>query len=171
MVHIDQSIDLLGLIVEFSIGLAGFSGIAGAFIHRTGEWPVVDRFRVSNLLFLSLTPGFLAFIALGLLRSGMTIDAAARTSAALFSIAVIVMFNIFPRNRARVPEHDRHIVGLPIFLPMSALLALVLVSQLLVAAGIVISQPFVAFYFGLVALLLGAVVQFARLILVRPTGR
>ena len=75
----NEATDLLSTIVEFSVGLAGFSGVVGIFIHRSGEWLYVDRFRITNLLIMSLTPGFLAFLSLGLIPIA---DDAIRISAA-----------------------------------------------------------------------------------------
>ena len=159
--------DLLSTITEFSIGLAGFSGVIGVFIHGSGGWLEVDRFRITNLLVMSLTPGFLAFLTLGLIQV-MDQDSAIRVSAAVFALTIVVLLIVLPRARTKVPEQDQHLVGLHIFVPMSATFVLALVTQSLVAFKAITSGTFTAYYFSLVVMLLLAVFQFARLILARP---
>jgi hypothetical protein len=60
-----QETELLSTIVEFSIGLAGFSGVIAAMSRNAG-WSELEKFRVVNLLQAALAPAFLSFAALGL---------------------------------------------------------------------------------------------------------
>ena len=160
-----EASDLLSTIVEFSIGLAGFSGIVGIFINRSGQWIYVDRFRVTNLLLMSLTPGFLSFISLGLLP---IVDGAIEISAAIFATTIVLLLTFIPRARSRVPEIDRPLVGLRIFVPMSLTFVVLLILQTLIAVSVIDSYEFTVYYYSLVVMLLLAVIQFARLILARP---
>lgn len=162
-----EATELLSTITEFSIGLAGFSGVIGVFIHGSGGWLLVDRFRITNLLVMSLTPGFLAFLTLGLFQVSSQL-AATRISAGVFAATIAILLFFIPRARARIPERDQYLVGLRVFIPMSSAFAIVLVVQALVAAGVISSHIFTLYYYSLVVLLLLAVVQFARLILARP---
>ena len=157
--------ELLSTVVEFSIGLAGFSGVVGIFIHRSGQWIYVDRFRVTNLLLMSLTPGFLSFITLGLLPIR---ENAIQISAALFAATIVLLLTFIPRARARVPASDRPLVGLHIFIPMSLTFVVILILQILIASSVIDEYEFTIYYYSLVVMLLLAVVQFARLILARP---
>ncbi|TNF84859.1 MAG: hypothetical protein EP301_10715 [Gammaproteobacteria bacterium] len=161
-----EATELLSTVVEFSIGLAGFSGVVGIFIHRSGQWIYVDRYRVTNLLLMSLTPGFLAFITLGLLS--ITEDAV-RISATLFASTIFLLLTFIPRARSKVSARDQHLVGLHIFVPMSASFAVILILQSLIAAAVIDRYEFTIYYYSLVMMLLLAVVQFARLILARPS--
>ena len=111
-----ETTELLGTVVELSIGLAGFSGVVGIFIQRSGQWIYVDRFRVTNLLLMSLTPGFLSFISLGLIP---IVDNAIRISAAFFACTIALLLTVIPRARSKVPDIHKPLVGLQIFLPMS----------------------------------------------------
>ena len=160
-----EATDLLSTVVEFSIGLAGFSGVVGIFINRSGQWIHVDRFRVTNLLVMSLTPGFLSFVTLGLLP---ITESAIQISSAIFAAVIALILIIIPRARTKVPARDQSLVGLHIFVPMSATFLVVLILQLLVAAAVINSYEFTIYYYSLVVILLLAVVQFARLILARP---
>jgi hypothetical protein len=160
-----ESIELLSTIVEFSIGLAGFSGLVGVFMHRSGQWIYVDKFRITNLLLMSLTPGFLAFISLGLLSITSN---AIEISGAIFAFTVALLLIFIPRARFKVPERDRHLVGPPIFIPMSLTFTVVMITQALVALSVIDSYEFTVYYYSLVGMLILAAVQFARLILARP---
>ncbi|MGK0223075.1 MAG: hypothetical protein ACI9ON_002318 [Limisphaerales bacterium] len=160
-----ESTELLSTIVEFSIGLAGFSGVVGIFIHRSGKWIYVDRFRILNLLIMSLTPGFLSFVSLGLLQ---TTSNAIEISAAIFAATLAILMFFISRARSKVPAADKHLVGLQIFVPMLSTFIIVMVLQTLVAFSVIDSHEFIVYYYSLVAMLFLAVVQFARLILARP---
>ena len=160
-----EATELLSTVVEFSIGLAGFSGVVGIFIHRSGQWIYVDRFRITNLLLMSLTPGFLSFVTLGLLS---ITESAIQISAAMFACVIVLLLIFIPRARSKVPASDRSLVGLHIFVPISLTFAVVLLLQILVAASVIDSYRFTVYYYSLVVMLLLAVVQFARLILARP---
>lgn len=157
--------ELLSTIVEFSVGLAGFSGLVGAFMHRSGKWLYVDQFRITNLLLMSLTPGFLAFLTLGLIQVS---DSAIELSAVAFATALALLLILIPRARAKVPARDQHLVGLHIFIPIASTFGVLLVVQTLLAISVISSNAFIIYYFSLVVMLLLAVVQFARLILARP---
>ncbi len=160
-----EATELLSTVIEFSIGLAGFSGVVGIFIHRSRQWIYVDRFRVTNLLLMSLTPGFLSFFTLGLLPIS---ESAIQISAAIFASIIVLLLTIIPRARSRVPAVDQPLVGLQIFVPMSMTFVAVLIVQILIAVSVIDRYAFTSYYYSLVALLLLAVVQFARLILARP---
>jgi hypothetical protein len=53
----------LAIIVEFAIGLAGFSGVIAVFGGRDG-WSGTDRFRTGNLIVLAMIPGFMALLTI-----------------------------------------------------------------------------------------------------------
>ena len=160
--------ELLSTIVEFSVGLAGFSGVIGIFIHRSGHWAHVDRFRITNLLVMSLTPGFLAFFTLGLLQVAQA-DIAVRISSGVYTLTLFSLLIFLPRDRARVPDQDKHLVGSHIFFPMAGTFAAIMVTQALVTISVLDRHTFTIYYYSLVVMLLLAVVQFIRLIVARPS--
>ncbi len=79
--------DSFGIIAEFSIGLAGFSGI----VALIGNVPVkIHRFRVTNLLKTAFTPGFCALLGLVLLHLGLQVEQVIRITSAVLGLAVLL---------------------------------------------------------------------------------
>ena len=81
--------ETLALIAEFSIGLAGFSGIV-ALIGNTNH--PIHRFRVMVLLRASFTPGFCALLALLLQHAGLTLENTIRLTSAIFGLVTLTSF-------------------------------------------------------------------------------
>ncbi len=77
-------IEPLGMIAEFSIGLAGFTGIIAALFANRAT-PIV-HFRFVNLLLTSFAPGFFALFTIAALYTGLPVETAMR----LFSAALIL---------------------------------------------------------------------------------
>ena len=76
-----------GIIAEFSIGLAGFSGI----VALIGNVPIkIHRFRVSNLLKTAFIPGFCALLGLVLLHLGQQVEQVIRFTSATLGLAVLL---------------------------------------------------------------------------------
>ena len=57
-----QALDSMGFVIEFSIGLAGFSGIIS--VLSVNNWGKLEHYRTLVLLLSSLVPGFAGFSAL-----------------------------------------------------------------------------------------------------------
>jgi len=62
----DSTVESLSTISEFSIGMAGFSGIVAVVVGTSRGWNDVSKFRAGNLIILSIIPGFSALTSLGL---------------------------------------------------------------------------------------------------------
>jgi len=163
-----SSSDLLLGITEFSIGLAGFSGIVAALAHRTGSWVQVDRYRIGNLLFSGLSPGFLAFIALGLLANFELQVNVWKFSSGL--LALVLGYGTFVTiyGRRKLPQNERKLISIRVFSAQRAISLVALAFQLLSILGMFPDYIFSIFYFGLIAQLFVATVQFTRIIFVRP---
>ena len=71
-------IDALGSVSEFSIGLAGFSGVAAALLQRNRSLQEIDRLRVTINVVVSLTPGIWALVLIALLEMGVPVERAVR---------------------------------------------------------------------------------------------
>jgi len=156
--------DRLGEIVEFSIGLAGFSAVVTAFLHRSKILGPVDRFRTINLLLLALTPAFLVFLFNGLASVVGDAVFVARISSGAFSVWLACMLLFIYRAKRRLPAEHEEALSNTIFIGMYiAGIAMVLVLGTSAAFG----QKYVhsIFYFGLVVLLLFAVIQFIRILI------
>jgi hypothetical protein len=156
--------DILGNITEFSIGLAGFSAIATAFLHRSRDLSPVDRYRVVNLLLLSLTPAFVAFLCIGLASLLGNIEIAARASSAAFAIWLVFVLAHIYRMKRRLPPDHANSLNNTIFLYMYLAAAINIVAQI-VSAFSSSGYYWSVFYFGLIVVLLQAVVQFVRILI------
>jgi len=157
--------ELLGVLVEFSIGLGGFSAITAAFIHQNQAMGREDVYRVLNLLMMALGPAFIALAALGILKVTASIQYA--NGLLLIFIVCAVLQAILGRRSLTVDEQE---VLIPrVIFVMQAAFFLNAGIQLLASLGL-FESPFIALYAGLVVILLQAVVQFIRLIVARPGG-
>ncbi len=68
-----SSSELLQLIVEASLGLAGFAGIVVAVTHKgTQALPAIQRVNLMNLLATSFGALFISLMALGLMSAGVS---------------------------------------------------------------------------------------------------
>jgi len=83
--------DVLALVVEVNVAIAGFSGIVIVLGHRgSEEWTAVDRLRLGGLLNASVAPMAISGLALVLLASQVPSETVWRicsgTYAALFAL-------------------------------------------------------------------------------------
>ena len=79
----------LTTIVEFAIGIAGFSAVIAVLGGRE-HWSEQDRLRTHNLIVFALVPGFLSLLALAALSQIDVIGASRIVSVFAFVIGVIV---------------------------------------------------------------------------------
>jgi hypothetical protein len=61
-------IESLGIICEFSIGLAGFTGIMAIFANSREPISASFQFRIACLMFMAFTPGFLSLLVISFLH-------------------------------------------------------------------------------------------------------
>ena len=104
--------DSLTLIAEFSIGLAGFSGIV-ALIGRTADR--IHKIRVSILLRTSFTPGFCALFGIFLIHLGLDADSIARWTSALFGTVIAFHYALGVKSIWRTDSSLRRQMYRPIF--------------------------------------------------------
>jgi cytochrome bd-type quinol oxidase subunit 2 len=156
----------LGSVIEFSVGLAGFSAIVSVFIHQSGELSPVDRFRTISLLVLALMPALLAFICVGLMFELSEVDAAARVTSTVFAASLLSA--LLQNNKARnaLPDDHRRALSGPLVALMYAATAANMALQAISALGFV-GAPRTVLYLGLVFVLFQGVVQFVRIIVGR----
>ena len=152
---------LLSTIAEFSIGLAGFSGIVVVVVGNR-RWTEAAKFRASLLIILSLSSGFLALIALGILNrfdgaivwrvlSGLQAIVAAVALGYSYR-KTVTAFGIGPLTRT----------GRALF----SLAGLNVLVQITNTLGFFEPSAFAIFYGGLVVFVLVAAINFYRLIFV-----
>lgn len=154
-------IDSLGNLVEFGVGLAGFSAIVTVFIHRSRELPPIDRWRILNLLTLALTPPFVALLCIGLMRSLGSEADASRASSALLAVWLVALAIWVARAKGSLPVSHAEAIH-PTYLRVMFSLTWGNALAQAVAAMWPPTDGFTVLYFGLVVILLQAVIQFIR---------
>jgi len=160
--------DALLTLAQFSLALAGFTGVAIAFSWQGGAWHPADAFRTWRALASSLSAAFLALIPIALQLLGIDGDAVWRWSSAVF-LAHSVGWTLID-----APRHWRNRAALKGVVPRSgavvmySIAAALTIAQALNASGALFRpQPGVYFCSLLVFLLLPAFI-FARIPFVRP---
>ena len=105
-------IDVLGTVTEFSVGLAGFAGVAAALLHRSRGVHPVDRFRIVGVILVSLAPGLAAFVGIATLQFDISVaDSVRMAGVAVFAGqggAMLWMLRFLP-DRAYRPKVVRPI--------------------------------------------------------------
>jgi len=160
-----NEVELLGNVVEFSIGLAGFSGVVAAFTNRS-RWSSLERYRLINLLSCALVPAFTSLIALGLIEYPPT---AFQNQWQLPSLVQLILIGgiIYHASvgKSRLPPSQGQLVKKRIYVYLMALLFSVVVVQALGFLGMLKEAAFIGFYYGLVTILIAGVVLFGVAIL------
>jgi hypothetical protein len=90
-------VEPLTIIAEFSIGLAGFAGIIAAFDRKSIQLDPVIRFRFTMLIITAFSPGFLALIGMCAIYFGLSVSQALSTasSAAILVLGLMLLFGLF----------------------------------------------------------------------------
>ena len=150
--------DPLSTVAEFSIGLAGFTGIIAAVSRGADADVALQRFRFMNLLITAFAPGFFAMFTICLIYLGVSEGLTLRISAVLLALYLCCWAAFVARN---VPSRGVNPL-LSGFLWVSSLSNIALQ---LAAAIFVFSKASGLYMLGLVVLLLQAAVIFAMLAL------
>lgn len=160
-----MSEDLLGYVIEFSIGLAGFSGVVAVFSGRSHSRIQLELFRLRNLLFGSLIPAVLCFVALGIHRAVPSESLAWKLS---LSVSIVFLGGFVAHaiwSRYSMPEEQQQLLQPTAFLIAAAALVVAILVQLGAIAGLLDVDQFDVFYLGLMVILLIAMYQFVRAVL------
>lgn len=154
----------LGVLIEASIALAGFSGVAAVFGRRgSGEWSAADRHRLSNLLTASFGVLFAALAALLLLSAGVPAPRCWSLTSALLGIGTAGYLPLTYRRAARLPPGHPARPENPAGILIASVMLLALGVQLANAAWI---HEFWCVMLGLVIVLAVGSFNFSHLILV-----
>lgn len=155
--------ELLAVIVEFSIGLGGFSAIAAAFIHQNQSMKPEDVYRVLNLLLMALGPAFIALFSLGIMRVSLPIQYANGMMLVFIASSLLQA----ERGRHRLTPEQRQVLIPAVIIAMYSIFIINGLLQFLSSLNL-LPNGFIILYGGLVVVLAQAVVQFVRLIIARP---
>ena len=162
--------DILLTAAEFSITLAGFTGIIVIFARGVGMWSRVDRFRIKAALGGSVGAAFLALLPSALMLFELEGAALWRVSSGLFIVYIgLAMFWQLPEARQLDKEEVDTLKE-----PGRILLLTIMISTLLVHAANTVGlwvPPQIGMYFlGLFLFMIQAAFLFLRILFVRPEG-
>lgn len=154
-----EVVEPLTVIVEFSIGLAGFAGIIAAFDRQRIRMDPVLRFRFIILIITAFSPGFLALTGICALYFDLPVDDALRAASGLALLVLVAMLGYGA-------------FGKPPGLPMLMLVFMFIVSALNICLHgynvLVVPEHITGvFLLALVLMLLQAAVVFAVTALAR----
>ena len=164
------NIDSLGYIIEFSIGLAGFSGVIAVFTSRLPGRAELDRWRIRNLLLLSMGPAFISFAALALLDLASSEGEAWRLACLIQATFLVITLVVTFSKKTQLAQELQSQIRMPVM--YLVLISFSSLALLLATAGLGISglNPSIVFYMGLVFILLVGAYQFFRAVLQRLEG-
>ena len=149
-----------GIIAEFSIGLAGFSGIVALIGNASIK---VHWFRVSNLLRTAFTPGFCALIGIFLLHMGLQVENVIRLASAILGLAALLNLIMPLHAIRRFDESTRLLLGKRLFWFQAISASLNILAQLFNSL-IVTDYAAAILLGGLIQQLLSAAVTFSNIV-------
>ena len=152
--------DSFGIIAEFSIGLAGFSGIVALVGHSPGK---IHRFRVSNLLKTAFTPGFCALLGLVLMHLDQPVEDVIRFTSAVLGLVVLLSLVGALRSIRNFDESARLILNKGIFWFETVTYSLNILAQFF-NSFIVTDYAAAILTGGLIHLLLSGAITFSSIV-------
>lgn len=162
--------DALGTAVQVAVALAGFTGIVAVFgTNPVHEWSRLNRLRLRLLLTMSSIPVALCLIALVLLAANLHEPVIWRAVSAIAAFAFLTAAVGAQRAMSRIPanELDRSGRSRATFYTSGAAGA---ASILLLVYNAIVLAVFWPFLAAIVVSMLAALLQFVRLVLLRPGG-
>jgi hypothetical protein len=161
--------DALFAVSEFGVGLAGFSAVFVALVRRSDAWEAASAYRLELLVIQSLAAGLFALLPVTVRFLGVEGPAAWRLSSALLILLYLLGSLVGWRRSVKLPEEARKAIegGLQLYgYAQSAILVLLL---LLNVVGFPFEPQIGPYFLGLVVLLLNSAVNFAQIVLTRPS--
>lgn len=162
--------ETLGVVVQVAVTLAGFTGVVAVFgTNPVHEWSRLNRLRLRLLLVMSSIPVALCLIVLVLLTTTLQKTVIWRSASAIAAFAFLTAAVVAQRGMSRVSanELDRSDRGRVVFYTTSAVGA---ASILLLLYNAIVLGAFWPFLAAIVFSMLAALLQFVRLVLLRPGG-
>jgi hypothetical protein len=157
----------LSILIEFSVGLAGFSGIVIIFAATPAGWNEADKYRISNLLCCSLCAGLIGFIPIGLLHSTLDPQVVWGVSSIFLGCGCILVLTIILGRKSQMPEDQKKVLNPFLVVTLTGGIILNVPIQFANALNLLPGNRFIYLYFGLVWLLIVAGIQFYRVIFYR----
>jgi O-antigen/teichoic acid export membrane protein len=160
--------DALLALAQFSLALAGFTGVVISFGMRDGEWHAADAFRTRRALISSLGAAFLCLVPVAIQLFGIEGAALWRASSTLFSLYSVLWIAVDARRHWRGRREIAEVIptwGPPMLYSGAAV---IVTGQVLNSLGVWFAPQPGVYFLGLLAYLLLPAVLFARIPFVRP---
>jgi len=155
-----DQVELLTAFIEASIALLGFSGLVIALGGRaSGEWSLVEKLRLVNLLGTGVILLGCTLLALTLLSAGLSQDVVWALSSVAW-VVLVLPFTAWAISRGSRLAEDRT-VGLTYRVVVSGVVLATAATQL---ANATFLQEFWPFFLALAVILILGVTQFFRLL-------
>ena len=159
--------EALGTAAQIAVALAGFAGVVVVFRRESvHEWSTIDKFRLRLLLANSILPLFLCMAALLLLTIDPPLTGLWRWCS-IIAFVIFLLFAITTQTGFR-RLHLQQLQGAPANLIYYLFLILGWGATLLQLYNVILLGAFWPFFTGIVVQLFGAMLQFARMILLPP---
>lgn len=162
--------EALGIVVQVAVALAGFTGVVAVFgTNPVHQWSPLNRLRLRLLLTMSSIPVALCLIALVLLTAGLHQTLVWRTISAIAAFVFLTASITAQRAMSRVPasEFSRSDGSRTTFYTTGAVGA---ASILLLVYNVIQLAVFWPFLTAVIVSMLAALLQFVRLVFLRPGG-
>jgi|SRR5215472_3042952 len=161
-----MELEVLSTAAQIAVALAGFAGVVVVF--RRGsvhEWSPLDKFRLRLLLSNSVLPLAYALFAMFLLAMKPPPESTWRWCSGFAAICQIPFAITSIRRTRTLSPTDFKDVRKIVFYPLFGLASAVLLLQFY---NLAVLNSFWPFFAGIFVHLMGAMVQFVRLVLVLP---
>jgi hypothetical protein len=159
--------EALGIAAQIAVALAGFAGVVVVFRRESiHEWSPIDKFRLRLLLTNSILPFGLCMISLSLLTVEPALSGVWRWCSVIAFI-VLLLFGITTTTGFRRFDVKKSQSAAANFIFYFAA-TLGIAATLLQLCNAVWLGAFWPFFTGIVLQLIGAMFQFARMILLSP---
>lgn len=158
---------------QIAVAIAGFAGVVAAFRNESvHDWTRIERFWLRLLLLNSILPLAFSMVGLLLLAIAPAPPAMWRWCSGLAALFLLPYATMIVRNLAGFPRGELEAAGGARFTSYVLVVLLVAVC-LLQLCNVAILDSFWPYFCAIVALLLGAMYQFVRLVLSpqRPAPR
>lgn len=162
--------EALGIAVQVAVALAGFTGVVAVFgANPVHEWSRLNRLRLRLLLTMSSIPVALCLIALVLLATGLREGMIWRLTSGIAAFVFATASGTAQHAMSRVPakELDRPDGSRMVFYSTGAVGVAAILLLLYNTVRLGAFWPFLA---ALVVSMLAALLQFVRLVFLRPGG-
>ena len=163
-----DSTTALTAIVEFSIGMAGFSGVVAIFVSTKSGWDALRKFRAGNLIVISFMSGFSALCSLVLSNYFQGPILWQASCGVLVVLSVLLVLYAAPRSQKAFAQ-SIFSIGQPVNTTIWILTFVNLIFQFAGALGLTGYATYGIFATGLIFNLAVAALNFYRLVF-QPFG-